>query len=82
MLGRESPITSTSLRPACRIASPAPVTAGAEMAMISFTCGYTFKTVCVSAKALSRSSSLGRMVASFRAGYLPRRFLMNAIHSF
>ena len=39
--------------------------------------------VCVSANALSRSSSLGRIVASFRLGcFSARRFLMNAIHSF
>ena len=39
--------------------------------------------VCVSANALSRSSSLGRIVASFRSGYFSAsRFLMNAIHSF
>ena len=37
MLGSDSPITSTSLRPACWTASAEPGTAGAEIAIISFT---------------------------------------------
>ncbi len=53
------------------------------MAITSFTFGKTRMIVCVSANALSRSSSLGRIVASFRSGYFSAcRFLMNAIHSF
>ena len=51
--------------------------------MISFTVGYAFRIVCVSANALSRSSSLGRTPTSFRFGYFSlSRFLMWAIHSF
>jgi hypothetical protein len=51
--------------------------------MMSLTVGYTFMIVWVPANALSRSSSLGRIVASFRFGYLSeRRFFMKAIHSF
>ena len=68
MFGSDRPMTLTSLRSAWRTASPAPGTAGAEIAMISFTFGCTRMIVCVSANALSRSSSLGRIVASFRSG--------------
>ena len=39
MFGSDRPITLTSLRPAWRTASAAPGTAGAEIAMISFTFG-------------------------------------------
>ena len=39
MFGSDRPITFTSVRPACRTASAAPGTAGAEIAMISFTAG-------------------------------------------
>src|SRR5207249_5391242 len=65
MFGSDNPITRTSDRPAWRTASAAPGTAGAEIAIISFTDGYTLRMVWVSANALSRSSSLGRMTASF-----------------
>ena len=51
--------------------------------MTSLTVGYAFSIVCVSANALSRSSSVGRIVDSDRLGYFSAtRFLMNAIHSF
>jgi hypothetical protein len=53
------------------------------MAITSLTDGYTRRIVCVSANALSRSSSLGRIVASVRPECLSlRRLRMNAIHSF
>ena len=48
MFGSERPVTFTSVRPDCFTASAAPGTAGAAMAMISFTFGCTFSTVCVS----------------------------------
>jgi hypothetical protein len=68
MFGRESPVTFTSLRPDCFTASAAPGTAGAAMAMMSSTFGCTFSTVCVSAKARSRSPSLGWMATRRRFG--------------
>jgi hypothetical protein len=83
MFGSDRPITRTSLRRACRTASAAPGTAGAEIAITSATDGYTFMIVCVSANALSRSSSLGRMVASVSFGYFSAsRCRMKRIHSF
>src|SRR5678816_1173530 len=45
MLGRESPVTFTSVRPDCLTASAAPGTAGAAIAMITFTFGCTLSTV-------------------------------------
>ena len=39
MFGSDSPITLTSLRPACRTASADPGSAGAEIAISSFTDG-------------------------------------------
>ncbi len=50
------------------MATRAPGTAGAEIAMTSFTFGNARMIVCVSANALSRWSSLGRIVARFRFG--------------
>src|SRR6516225_9743038 len=83
MLGRERPMTETSLRAAWRTASPAPGTAGAEIAIISCICGYALRMVWVSAKALSRSSSLGRIAVRSRPGYFSAILLLiHAIHSF
>src|SRR5260221_33369 len=45
------------------------------MAITSFTDGYTFMMVCVSGKALSRSSSLGRTVEDQVDAELARRLL-------
>ena len=70
MFGSESPVTFTSVRPDCFTASAAPGTAGAAIAMMSFTFGWTLSTVCVSVKARSRSPSLGWIATSFMLGIL------------
>ena len=67
-LGRPSPVTRTSVRPDCLTASAAPGTAGDAIAMITFTCGWTLSSVCVSSNARLRSSSLGRTSTSFMSG--------------
>ena len=83
MLGSESPVTLTSARPDCLTASATPGTAGAAIPAITLTSGYTLRMVCASAKARSRSPSLGRMTASFTFGYFSAiRVLMYSIHSF
>ena len=80
MFGSDKPITDTSVRPVWRTASAAPGTAGAAIAMISFTDGYTFSTVCVSANALSRSSSLGRTVDELQVRILRAQPLADVDH--